>query len=120
MDPRNEDCAGAMAQRLTAACAVPGCPQMATSGGKCAQHAKRTDAVRGTAATRGYDSDWQRYRAWFLRHPEHVICADCRHALSTEVHHVQKLRDRPDLRLDPTNTVGLCRKCHQAKTRQGL
>jgi len=44
---------------------------------------------RGTAAQRGYDARWRRFRAWFLADAAHCACADCGVAPSVDVHHVQ-------------------------------
>ena len=104
-----------MATRLASPCAVPGCPNLASHGGRCAQH--KTQRERGTAHERGYSVEWQRFREWFLRC--HPVCADCGKEFATEVHHLQKLRDRPDLRLVETNCLALSKKCHQRRTNRG-
>ncbi|MDE2342931.1 MAG: HNH endonuclease [Betaproteobacteria bacterium] len=82
---------------------------------------KRYDRERGSAASRGYDRNWQRFRENFLS--DHPLCADCenigRVTLAVEVHHVKKLRHRPDLRLDPENVMALCHSCHSARTARG-
>jgi 5-methylcytosine-specific restriction endonuclease McrA len=62
---------------------------------------------------------WQRFRAWFLAQPEHVMCVDCKSNLSQEVHHVVKLRDCPERKLDPANCIGLCSACHRIRTARG-
>ena len=82
---------------------------------------RASDRDRGTRSERGYDALWQRFRRFVLsRHP---LCADCRERsliiAATEVHHIEKVRDRPDLRLDPTNVRALCKPCHSARTAQG-
>jgi 5-methylcytosine-specific restriction protein A len=72
---------------------------------------------RGTSAERGYDAAWRRFRLWFLhRYP---ICADCLTVAATDVHHVEKLKDRPDLRLTESNCSGLCGRCHKIRTARG-
>ncbi|WP_238996817.1 HNH endonuclease [Entomobacter blattae] len=35
---------------------------------------------------------------------------------ATEVDHIQTVRNRPDLRLDPRNLRALCKSCHSART----
>lgn len=39
---------------------------------------------------------------------------------SEEVHHIKKVRDRPDLEFDRDNLMALCKKCHKKLTEQGL
>lgn len=104
-------------------CAEPGCHEL-VSRGRCAKHAavpKRRDC-RESASRRGYDATWQRCREMFLR--QHPICHDCGAALLDakrrgHVHHVQKVADRPDLRLDWDNLMALCDACHTARTNRG-
>lgn len=47
-----------------AICATPGCPCVVERG-HCADHRRKRDQRRGSAASRGYDSAWQRCRAAF-------------------------------------------------------
>ena len=79
------------------------------------------DRERGSAASRGYDRLWQKFRAQILA--ERPLCQDClaagRVTPSREVHHVVKLRARRDLRLDPENVLALCTPCHSARTARG-
>lgn len=62
----------------------------------------------------GYDSKWQRLRRWILN--GEPLCRPCSErgetTLAEDVHHIQKIRDRPDLRLDPANLMPICRPCH--------
>jgi len=113
-------------------CAYPGCAELVARG-RCAAH-QRPDHVRGTSAARGYDARWKRFRAWFLaRHP---ICCGAReipsgwlaveHQLRTlcgqaarAVHHIQKLSDRPELRLHEANCFPQCDACHAVRTARG-
>lgn len=79
------------------------------------------DKDRPSANARGYDATWQRFRKWFIAH--HPLCADCADAglieRAREVHHVLKLAERPDLRLDQNNCRGLCSTCHARRTARG-
>lgn len=79
------------------------------------------DHDRPSAAKRGYDGAWRDFRATYLRH--NPFCYDCaRKGLNTpatEPHHIKKVRERPDLRLDPTNLLPLCQRCHTARTNRG-
>lgn len=113
-----------MAHRLAGPCRTARCSSLASAGSgfcsKCRSAAFAQDrARRGSAHERGYDADWQRFREWFLRQRGNVVCADCQREASSEVHHVAKLRDCPARRLDPANCIGLCRDCHQIRTRRG-
>lgn len=85
--------------------------------------APRAERPRGTAAQRGYSSDWRRFRLWALSLPENVLCRfrddprhkdECTHA-STVLDHIQPLADG-GVRLDINNVRGLCRRAHEVVT----
>ncbi|MGD7258426.1 HNH endonuclease, partial [Ralstonia pseudosolanacearum] len=62
-------------------CRVPGCPKYAAPGGAyCEEHAVQRHetevARRGTAASRGYGSKWQRERLEYLK--RNPICVECK------------------------------------------
>lgn len=81
---------------------------------------RKRQAHTKTTTERGYDWAWQKFRARYLA--EHPLCQDClpeRVTAAEEVHHRQKIRDRPDLRLDEANVVGLCGNCHDRRTARG-
>lgn len=71
---------------------------------------------RGSAASRGYDSRWQRKREHVLRR-DGCLCQQCKRVgrltTATEVHHVVKIVDAPELRLEDSNLVSVCRDCHE-------
>lgn len=71
------------------------------------------DAARPSPAQRGYDGAWRALRQRVLE--ARPICEQCP-APATEVHHVLWVRDRPDLRLDLSNLMCLCRSCHSRIT----
>ena len=79
------------------------------------EHVKTHDQLRGTTAERGYDQSWVDLRAYKIsRDP---ICEVCQHydaKFPVEVHHINAIRDRPDLRLEYANLKTVCRACHQA------
>lgn len=82
---------------------------------------KQVDDRRGTRQQRGYDADWYRLRhQHLLRWP---LCADCldrrMYTAATEVHHMAKVADHPERRLDPDNLMSLCRTCHSRRTARG-
>lgn len=72
----------------------------------------KADLIRPNAAARGYDHAWQQLRKRMLH--DHPAC-HCG-APAVEVHHVLSIRERPDLRLDPSNLACLCRSCHSRIT----
>ncbi len=71
------------------------------------------DKRRPSPAGRGYASEWRALRKVMLA--EQPTCDRCP-APATEVHHIQSVRERPDLRLVPSNLMCLCRSCHSAIT----
>jgi 5-methylcytosine-specific restriction protein A len=76
--------------------------------------------ARASAARRGYDRDWEKFRRSILM--ERPLCQDCLPGGVTpasEVHHIIKLRDRRDLRLSPANVMSLCKSCHSIRTARG-
>ena len=89
--------------------------------GRCPQVARYVDRARGSAASRGYDADWRRFRAAILR--ADPWCADCakrgRLQPADELHHIAKLADHPERRLDPENVMPLCHRCHAIRTARG-
>ena len=80
---------------------------------------KDTQALH--AAARGYDYQWQQLRLRVLA--DDPLCIDCE-ALgfvrpATEVHHLQTITERPDLRLKRSNLVPLCSACHGRRHDRG-
>lgn len=107
-------------------CNRPGCPEIVAVGnGLCAKHQsvryREQDHVRGNSTERGYDADWRRFRRRFLS--GHPLCADCEAegaaAAAQEVHHIQKLRIAPQLRLVESNCLALCKTHHSKRTAKG-
>lgn len=69
---------------------------------------------RASAARRGYDRRWRRFRRWFLnRHP---LCAVCQ-AAATDADHIIPL-SHGGAHCDEANTEALCKPCHSRKTRR--
>lgn len=68
------------------------------------------DARRPSAAQRGYDAEWFKVRARFLR--AHPTCG-CG-APASQVHHVVRVRDGG--RHEPGNLRPLCASCHSRLT----
>ena len=100
------------------ACA-PGCNQQ-TDGGYCGKH-KRRERPRETAARRGYDRRWRRFREWYLA--QNPLCKACGAKTpplfvgATDVDHVVPLAcGGPQYEL--SNLQPLCKRCHGQKSRQ--
>lgn len=91
-------------------CCYPGCGVTVESG-RCDRH-KVADR-RLSASGRGYGRDWRKLRKWFLR--QQVKCHKCG-ALASEVHHKVPVSQRPDLRLEVSNLMALCKSCHSSVT----
>lgn len=75
------------------------------------------DQVRDNSAQRGYDKHWRRFRAWYLA--EHPICerrVKCNGAAATVVDHQVPLA-RGGAHCDPSNSMAMCKPCHDHKTR---
>lgn len=77
------------------------------------ERAMRAKDHRAGARERGYDRAWEALAAKHRR--AHPRCVECG-APAQAVDHVLPVRERPDLRLDPSNLQSLCRSHHQVKT----
>ena len=59
-------------------CRRPGCPELVEAPGYCEKHKsgaeREYDQRRGTAAERGYNWRWQKYRLWFLKQAGNQVC----------------------------------------------
>jgi len=105
-------------------CSYPGCPALVERG-NCGQHGQpeprqQYDRFRGSSSERGYDERWRKFRRWFLNC--NPWCADCveeSQQPAIEVHHVQKVREHPELRLKESNCLALCKSCHSIRTARG-
>jgi 5-methylcytosine-specific restriction protein A len=65
-----------------------------------------------------YSSDrWRRFRHMIRR--QRPVCEDCNREPSKDIHHLEKVRDCPRRRLDPTNVLALCHRCHSIRTGRG-
>lgn len=114
-------------------CAHPRCNELLGKGKYCTTHARKAEAERrqryGSAAQRGYDANWQRYRKNFLA--EYPLCgmspnkrreaafgcrAGGRVTAAREIDHIIPRAERMDLFWEPANHQALCRECHRLKT----
>jgi len=94
------------------------CPHCA---GVAAERKRQIDRARGTAASRGYDARWQKYRAAFLREHPLCECPDCqagrlRVRAASVVDHIIPHRGDPVLFWDPANHQAMAADCHRSKT----
>ena len=72
--------------------------------------------TRSSPSARGYDWKWRKFAKRYRRlNPR---CHDC-DDLATEIHHVEPVSARPDLKFEPSNLLPLCRACHQRRTNAG-
>lgn len=77
---------------------------------------KRHDQRRPSSTARGYDGEWRKLRAGFLR--EHPFCAFCG-ASAEHVDHKVRHQGVKALLLSWTNLQSLCAYCHNSvKQRQ--
>lgn len=91
----------------------PSCGAL-VAGKRCPACTAQADRARGSARQRGYDGEWQRFRAAFLtRHP---MCDEpgCGQP-ATDVDHIQPLR-LGGARLDPANCRPKCHPHHSRRT----
>jgi 5-methylcytosine-specific restriction enzyme A len=75
---------------------------------------KPSDAMRPSAAKRGYGAKWQQARAGFLVH--HPRCVLCLRA-ATRVDHIEPHRGDMAKFWDKSNWQPLCEHCHNRKSR---
>jgi len=110
-------------------CRYKGCPQLTEdASGYCPEHLKLTkeliwksyDEQRGTAAERGYDRRWSKYRKAYLA--DYPLCVRCFEKTppvireATVVDHIVPHHGDYKLFWDPSNHQSLCDECHHIKT----
>ena len=76
---------------------------------------------RKSSTQRGYDRQWRNVRLMKLQ--ADPLCEDClrddRSTEATEVHHIIKIKDDPELRLALDNLMALCTRCHSIRSARG-
>lgn len=113
-----------MARRPQRPCRAQGCRELHRNGnGYCEAHQDMAAAWggsrRGSAAERGYGSEWRRLRKLVLKRDGWICrCADCKSTgrvrNASEVDHViPKAEGGTD---DPSNLVAINSDCHKQKT----
>lgn len=105
-------------------CAETLCKELVRTS-RCQRHRKERNAT--AQRDRGTDpflvsSAWRKLRAVYVK--RHPLCQRCLEAgrteAATEVHHVRKRADYPELALDWNNLEALCKPCHSRETARGL
>jgi len=92
------------------------------SYGCCSIHqADSYDRQRGNAGQRLYNWKWQKFRSWYFRQAANVMCKTpgC-NKVAEHLHHLIKLRLRPDLQYDLSNLEGHCAEHHNALSAAGF
>ncbi|HGO5823469.1 HNH endonuclease [Mannheimia haemolytica] len=100
-------------------CTFPGCRNRVKSG-RCEEHKPKD--TRESAAKRGYDHRWAKYRKGYLvQNPLCVMClAKGDYTPATVIDHIKPVENG---QADPlfwvqSNHQALCRDCHSYKTRE--
>ena len=98
-------------------CSSPNCPNL-TSERYCDDHSHLTDKFRASAAKRGYDARWQKYRLSFLsKNPVCTVCQEeGRVTMADIVDHIIPHKGSQSLFWDFNNHQALCKRCHDRKT----
>ena len=98
-------------------------PPILNAKAKAAQPKQRAPDLRPNSGARGYGKDWQRLRAKVIS--EEPLCRLClkgsqsqrpRVEPAVEVDHIQPVTLAPELRLERSNLMPLCKSCHRRKT----
>jgi 5-methylcytosine-specific restriction enzyme A len=79
------------------------------------QRKREHDRARPNANARGYDADWRKLRAAFIKQNPMCQRVGCT-APSIDADHIESIADRPDLRLTCSNLRALCRSHHSSRT----
>jgi len=81
-----------------------------------AKAAKADDYRERDRYPKGWDELSRLYRA------EHPLCENCmsfdRATPASEVHHIKPVRKWPELALDASNLIAVCRQCHEILERE--
>lgn len=107
-------------------CAFANCSIKTVGQKYCEQHYTKPkqgikDRLRGTAAQRGYNYTWQKYRKLYLQH--NPVCVRCESfGVVVEATVVDHIKPVVNGQHDPlfwvkSNHQPLCRSCHSWKTR---
>lgn len=96
-------------------CSTPGCPAL-TEGRFCPDHRQAPPDKRPSAHRRGYDAQWRKTRAQFLK--THPTCQDASGCLkpATDVDHIDGLGPNGPRGYDWSNLRSLCHSHHSQRT----
>jgi 5-methylcytosine-specific restriction protein A len=101
-------------------CAKNGCRELVDAK-YCSKHLEEDIAYesnRGSAAKRGYDSQWRKARVYFLI--KHPLCVHCEKegtiGAAMVVDHIKPHKGDKDLFWDRNNWQPLCKRHHDIKT----
>jgi 5-methylcytosine-specific restriction endonuclease McrA len=102
-------------------CLTRGCPQLITSGSRCAVHRAERERARNArrpAELALYSSGaWQRLRRAVVQSASG--CHWCRRSgVRLSADHIVTVRTAPHLALDPSNVVASCGSCQLARQYQ--
>lgn len=110
-----------MARKSKHPCAHPGCPELVDAGQKyCEKHKVAHPEEVRSAAGRGYDWKWQKFRKSYLG--SHPWCQAClaedppRYTPSEVIDHRIPFRGDETLKYDLDNLQPLCKYHHDLKT----
>lgn len=97
--------------------ACPRCGKIHPSGYKCRVGVSSLDCRTGEERRQRSTKAWTR-KSQEVREKAQGLCEVCRDNgaytyRGLEVHHISKLRDRPDLALDDYNLICLCQEHHK-------
>ncbi len=90
------------------------CGALVAAGQRCTRCTRAYDQRRGSARQRGYDAEWQAFRADFLKLNPICSVEHCT-APATDIDHITALRDGGG-KLDPRNCRPFCHPHHSQRT----
>ena len=101
-------------------CAQPGCPELVRDQARCSRHTKqqkrRLDERKRPEDRQFYSSSrWRKLRALKLSHDPICQKAMC-YNQATDVHHIQRRQEFPELTFALENLQALCKRCHSSET----
>lgn len=101
-------------------CCYPGCNKL-SAGYYCPTHAAKREAERRQNAFRyasryaDYSNpEWRKLSRQLIQ--EKGCCERCGGTIGLSVHHIIPVRYAPELFLDRSNLLVLCRECHAVET----
>lgn len=105
-----------MARRALRPCNVPGCPEIAAKGGRCANHAaeraRQYSQSRPSPIQQGYDYKWRKLSAAFLKRFPWCMAPGCTER-AQHVDHIIPLKEGGTS--EPDNLQALCRAHHSQR-----